>query len=93
MPILECPKDECDWSTAVNYTDHPSGSYNQAFRLAHKRYQEHCKSQHDGRWEGTITLKEADNGESNRGAKRDSDSGRIQSSPTSTQAETSETTD
>ena len=59
MPILECPKDECDWSTEVTYTDHPSGSYNQAFRLAHKRYKEHYKLQHGGRWEGTITLKES----------------------------------
>ena len=59
MPIFECPKEQCDWSTPVNYTDHPSGSYNQAFRLAHKRYQEHVKAQHDERWEGTIVLKEA----------------------------------
>ena len=48
MPVIECIKEGCDWSTPVNYTDHPSGSYNQAFRLGRMRYNEHLEKEHNG---------------------------------------------
>ena len=48
MPVIECIKEGCDWSTPVNYTDHPSGSYNQAFRLGRMRYNDHLEKEHNG---------------------------------------------
>ena len=48
MPLIECVKEGCGWSTPVNYTDHPSGSYNQAFRLGRMRYNDHLEKEHYG---------------------------------------------
>ena len=77
MPLIECPKEGCDWSTPIAYTDHPSGSYNHAFRLGRQRYRDHFEKEHYG--------------ENDRRDQGDPSSCGIQSSTSSTSEEASGT--